>query len=434
MIELLVIITGICLYASYKHFKSIMAPPVLFCLGFFLCGLSALNYKNEWDLDKLGINTFLVITSGIIAFVIICFLADRRKKQINKKNDDTELSLKTYQLILYLAFLIIYYFLYYRAVQNVTGETDFGDAVKTLDHANKFDETNDMYLPKYITRLGHIVRSMSYIIPYFAASMFILQKNSKRKDKILYLLILTITIIGPIVSGGRGGAIKYLLATTFAFYIAYKEKVGWRSSIPKKMVIYIIVGGCLLTYFWSAIGTLLGRGDIKDKDYNIQYYTAIYCGAQIKNLDIYLNETQQKHSKTFGYNTFIAVHRYFNTTGTKYRMLLDLPFQSHGIYPLGNVYTCFYQYIYDFGYWGLILTLFFAYFVTKLWKKTISARGSDKYFYIAMFGLFVYPLLFSFFSNEFYQTFASPAFVWNIILWKIELYFIKLNNRKKQII
>lgn len=431
MIELLVIIIGLCLYISYKHFKSVMAPPVLFCLGFFLCGINALNYKKEWDLGELGFNTFFVIISGVIAFVLVCIYVNKQNNNNAPKIYNEELRLKTYQLILYLAFIVLYYFLYYRVIREVTGETNFGDAAHAFDYANKFDEESTVFIPKYIGRLNRIVSSMSYLIPYFAAKVFIIGEKSKKIDKILYGLILVITIVGPVMSGGRGGAIKYILATIFAFYIAYKEKKSWKYSIPKKVVAYTIGGAFLLAYFWSAIGTLLGRADIKDKDYDIQYYVAIYCGAQIKNLDLYLNDTHQNHSKIIGYNTFINAHRYFNTTGTKYRMQLDLPFQKYGIYLLGNVYTCFYQYIYDFGYWGLLLTIFFAYFVAKLWKKTINIRGSNKYFFIAMFGLYVYPLFFSFFSNEFYQAFINPSFVWNIVLWKIELYLIKFNNKKK---
>ena len=88
------------------------------------------------------------------------------------------------------------------------------------------------------------------------------------------------------------------------------------------------------------------------------YYLAFYCGAEIKNLDIFLNSTKTKPA-IWGEQTFVnlvkAIGRFFISGFDQYYLIN--PYQSVNGYYLGNVYTTFKAYIHDFGYIGMIILI-----------------------------------------------------------------------------
>ncbi|KLD60505.1 hypothetical protein WP50_09840 [Lactiplantibacillus plantarum] len=107
----------------------------------------------------------------------------------------------------------------------------------------------------------------------------------------------------------------------------------------------------------SKIRGLLGR---EVGSFSKANYLAIYFGAEIKNLDTFIQAGQfpiRPHG-TFGAQTFLEFNRTFGKFfGSNATVILDLPFQNINGLSLGNVYTTFYAFLYDFGYRGVLLIL-----------------------------------------------------------------------------
>lgn len=97
---------------------------------------------------------------------------------------------------------------------------------------------------------------------------------------------------------------------------------------------------------------------------NWDEYLSIYIGAQIKNLNEFiLNNNFPLQTSIFGQQTFFTiiplVSKLIGLNIPSYK--LDLPYQAIGSLSLGNVYTTFYPWLYDFGYKGVfLLTLIMA--------------------------------------------------------------------------
>jgi len=427
MIYALIIVTVINIIIAVKAFKTIVAPPVLFNLGFLLCFLGASNFSEEWDLNSFHLNTFLSLTIGISLFTFTSLITREKlsSRKYSNSKDTIQIHIPNKVLILYIIFLIGYNFVQFKVLQQITGFNDFTSVIVTVDYMKKFDETETFSLPLYIKIINKITLTLSFIIAYYGVKA-ILTPNIKISTKILYITIFILSIGSPILYGGRAGSIRIILVILFMYYFLSNEKNNWKFRIPLKIAIIILGAGFCTIALWSNISELLGRSSIDDKGYDAKYYAAIYCGAQVKNLDLYLNENRNLyHSKTFGYATLSSIYAKYTSSKNPENMKDILSFREYNGYPLGNVYTCFYFYIYDFGYIGIFLISIFSYFITKVWNIIRYHNNKNKYMYLYIYAMFCYPLLFSFFSEFFFTTVLSFDFISRLILWMIEYRLIK---------
>lgn len=123
---------------------------------------------------------------------------------------------------------------------------------------------------------------------------------------------------------------------------------------------------CILLFY------LIGRTQNDLSLDNVMSSLFVYAGAPIFNLDIYLQNPWKQTHGLFGELTFIKL---INWIGIKFDISsfiyeLDLPFLSYQNYALGNVYTTFYAFYYDFQFLGVVfLTLFMAIFSIWLYNK-----------------------------------------------------------------
>lgn len=432
MIHLLLVIICINLYISFKHFKSIAAPPVLFCLGFLLCVLNSINYYEEWGLDKFHINTFGVLSIGISLFTITALIIKRNvstSQKVRYKEIEVDIPIKI--LLFYIIFQIGVYVLVFKELQRLTGYADFATVVSTVNYMNKFDETETISLPLFTRLLYKITNTLSYILSYLGVKT-ILNPQSSKQIKLLYILIMGLSVFGPLLFGGRGGSIRIIWLIAFLFYFIYEERRKWNFSIPKKMIIIAFSATVLLVYFWSNFAVLLGREHEEGKNKEERFYNiAIYCGAQVKNLDLYLNENSiQQNNDLIGYATFSNLYSRF-IPNVKGKIIHLFQFRDYKGYQLGNVYTCFQSYIYDFGYLGVLLIIIFSYFLTKLWCKIRYLNPPNKVILICIYCMLSYSTFFSFFSEGFFTSVVSTSFISQLILWWLEYKLIVKLFRKQ---
>lgn len=418
--------------------KNIISPAVIFTFGFLFQSVWAVLYKNKWELN-LHLNTFIVLLIGIITFIITCFVINNlfsKKKSKGTSSIIDYIEIDKWKKICFLAFSVIVGFIYLKFVVNSAGGK--------LSNISK--------IPKYISEFDRLSKfSNSHIrIPFLIGNcrtaiiaagywfIFVTLNNYMKTKKIDFLnltIIITVSIIS-VLNGSRTPVFFIIAAgATYAFILqnAYNKN---KSSLNSKLFIKIGIIGISFLCLFTTFAKVLGR-DIKT---NSADYLAIYCGAEVKNLDLFMQDNLKTNDKYFGTQTFRPI---ITTIGKKIGFKgyedykLDLPFRSVGKYNLGNVYTTFYPYMYDFSYIGLIILVIIMAVISQIVYEC-AIRPRDKKtpsIWSISYGVISACLLLSFFSNKFYENIITMEFLKQLIVWYLcTLFFCKLdlNNLRKK--
>ena len=112
---------------------------------------------------------------------------------------------------------------------------------------------------------------------------------------------------------------------------------------------------------------------------------------------------------------------------------LDLPFRNINGLNLGNVYTTFYPYIYDFGYIGeFLLVLIMAIISQVIYELTKNAKtNTHPLLSVLVYSNIINCLILSFFSNKFYENIISIEMIKKVIFWiLLNLTFCEIDWKK----
>ena len=446
---LLIILLALCIISFFINKKDIVAPAFIFSIGFVIQAIFVVIYAKKWEMG-LHLNTFFVITLGIAEFVIISYIVNlvfnfirKNKNKIEEKeqnkflenieNKVEYLKINMTLEILYLIFMLIISGVYlYFVVKSVNGSFEniltIFEAMSKYDNLLKFsDET--IALPFLIKNLHELVIASGYWFVYVAINNFL----SNKKINIVEILIIIVSIVSSMLNGSRTIAFMIMFAAIIMFIILLQKKKNKKNVITVKLVRNIVILGCIFVVIFYFSAQAWGRVSKEDK----MYYFAIYCGAQVKNLDIYFQEKDYvKNNEIWGSQTFFSL---VQTLGQKigfkdfknYR--LDLPFREVNGLNLGNVYTTFYPYIYDFGYIGeFILVLIMAVISQVVYEFVKNTKlNKNPKLSILIYSNIVNCLILSFFSNKFYENIIAMAMIKKIVFWAIlNLIFCKINYEK----
>lgn len=415
--------------------RELAAPAVVYSFSFFICTIPAAIFSQRWELG-LHLNTFLVITVGGLIFISVCHIVEKVMAKMvlnpNKIHKHSWITIKSENIrdwklyILLLIGVTTIVFTLYEEI-SLTGQENIVSAMLVYDQVSKFSDSENFVFSKPIWILRGFIDALGYWC------IFVIVRNLSEKKKVsmlMYaLLILALINIGD--TGNRGGLVNYFVSLICVWLIFHKTT--YREYITKKNIVMaiIIIGALLVAFRFSA--SLLGR----ETSGNIFEYLATYIGAQIKNLDIYLQTGTMNHGLGSS-QTFINIITWLGPkTGlfpTTYK--LDLPFQSINGFNLGNVYTTYYAFLYDFGYVGAVLLTALMAAISQIIYCSVLRNTAQKpvpltsliYIYIYSF------LLFSFFSDKFYENVFVSYILYLIVYWIIiKLYMSDWKDRRRTI-
>ena len=438
MIYLYFIVLLLLLITSFIiNKKDYISPAFIFTFGFFFQGIWVLLFHKQWNLN-MHLNTFLVITLGVAEFILVNYLVKLFMNRKNKKNEKTDVKLKVINIntileILYFVFIIgagaIYLYYVVNAVHgNFKSIGAIADAISAYDSLNKFSEDIDK-IPFVINNINFAVVASGYWFMYVAINNFFAEK----KVKIIEILIILGTIVSSMLCGSRTPVFMMAVAGICYYFVLYFKKLNYQNIFKKKTFIIIACVGVSFILLFAPLAKLLGR-EVKMGSMN---YLSIYCGAEVKNLDSFL----QENGHIFKYELFGSqtLHSAYQTVGSKLSFIgvdeyrLDLRFRRVNGIELGNVYTTFYAFIYDFGYVGLaILVAIMGIVCGFLYEYIMKIKNLDKIrISILIYGVIFGCLALSFFSDKFYEDLFSMGFVKKLIIWTLcSVVFCKINYRK----
>lgn len=407
----------------YLNNKCFGAPAVVFSFAFVLSSIWACAYAHKWKLD-LHDNTFMVIFCSVLVFSIICLLT-RNFDNIYKidhsgiKKLESAIAVNDKKIIFFVIFEIITILYYIKTIRTMTGKASLPDAISAV-----YSNGNLVDFSFMMRQMMTLINAGGYWFSFIAAN------NYLANSRIPWLQIIPVinSVVLSSLNGSRGDGVCILLSmAAFMILIEYRKNKRHRRIKMKTVMLAVLIGG---TAIWSfpRIGDLLGRKtSIAPLD-----YIAAYIGAEIKNLDIFLSGSKiPANSGTWGSQVFKALeqtlNKYFDFMVIKSS---DLPgFNWVNGYFLGNVYTIFFDLLYDFGYVGNFIIISILAFVNqKIFdcaeKKAVKGNIP---IIIILYG-YMFPLiLFSFFAWWFGNYVISTGFLYKVFYWKfLNIFFFKV--------
>ena len=430
-----IIILALLLILSFVFSKkNIMTPPIFFLVGFFASALYAVFYVNKMELE-FSIDTIIVLVFGTILFTVpSCFLMwFFENKSIRVYNyesitrDVKPISLDKWKLFVFSGVEALALLFYFRFIMRLAGTSSISVAMRYFDTTKKF--TNQKIdIPSLVTLFGLATTAMTAIQIYLLCHQLVFKYHSGR---IFLIANVVMGVLYSLLSGGRNGAIEYVLLFVILMYFLYKRKYNWNKKISFKVIFCLFLLGIMMVLFLFFSAELMGRG----KQSSVGEYLCVYLSAELKNLDIFMRKgifgTDFAHSQTL-----INLREYLSSNfGMNVGSKLDLPFQNVNGFSLGNVYTIFYMFMYDGGYVALIgytlLMVLIAYAIYYIVIKDKFDGYNRINIPLIVYGYICVALLFSFFSDKFYEKIFFIGFIRQIIVMIILEWFL-LSYRYKR--
>ena len=438
MIVLGFVILSILLIINLQIMKNeFESPSFIFSASFTFSIGWAMVYAKTWDL-KLHFNTFCVVVGGVFEFCIVCWMVHfyyikyHRRSSIRPSYNyfrPIAIEKSFLWLILFLELFSIAFTLY--EIRLASGISNISMALVYYNNITKF--TTDVVVfkhAKYLYLIWDIVDAMGFWISYIIANNIITSKKLPKCE----CGILFVSMMLNFFRGARTTAVcKMMTFVCFYLVLSRKNSVVKKRAISYKFILKVLIASIVFIISFKSIGSLMGR-TITTSGMD---YVAMYCGAEIKNLDTFLQQSHVRPSKIVDSQTFYVLMKYLRPKfGYTDKVLPDLPYQYVGDINLGNVYTTFYQYVYDYGYFGVVWLVGLMAWLSQMFyeKSKITKKNLTPPLSLLIYGNFFPSLVLSFFSNKFYERHFCTGFVKWIVLWSVfncALIKIKIRTDRK---
>lgn len=417
LLGILTIAQTLLLIASLMLFdREIANPSFVYCSGFLLSAICAFLFASAWQFT-LHLQTFFVILGGNACFIATCYVCKllyRRRmavevrkpvchRQNAQKAQPSFLPVCVPLIAAYLILGIVVISWTLVATAQLYPAESLSASIAARKYAATFTtDDGSFFFP--LNQLRSLFSAAGYVVTYLVAQEF----ARKRLSKCMLLPISYVTLFAYMFTAGARTDIANNLAVLFICYLLIVIRGGEQDMrrFSKKTVVVLVcaIVAFLFGYQFLAIGRGPGSFSLDN--------LGAYLGAEISNLDTFLQTSGQQDTGIFGRMTFVRTINYLGgRLGIESWVYpLDLPYLTSNGHWMGNVYGTYYAFIYDFGYVGVpILTAIMAFISQAAYETTRKGLGStfgNALFDIA-YGYMACNLLFCFFSNRFYENVIS---------------------------
>lgn len=413
--------------------RILITPEFLFLAGFIPQLAYAFFYVNKWDLN-LDPNTLLVYILGGLLFAFYSLIIRYwMKGSALKVATSNEIKEKTYtiarwKLIVAIIFQLIAIYSMIQALREVSGLSKLQEAINYYAIVSKAGDIDFPNLPGKLNLFSYL---SGFVWIYYIVHAL----NYKYKTPYGLLIInLILSFVSDLLTGSRGFMIINIVAGFFMYYLLWGEKNQWNRNIPRKtlgkMVIIILI---IAVAFRPAL-SLLGRSTAGEA---FTDYIAMYLSAEIKNIDIRISNGAMGFHDISEWNTlnnFLSAINNYIDIGIVKKHLDESTYITYKGLGMGNVYTIYYPFIQDLSYLGLFIFEAIMTLVCQLsFCKAIKRQKGNHCLNIWMliYSYILTTVMFSFFSNWFYEKIFNTGFLWGIIVWMVFRTFIEgFNNIK----
>lgn len=247
----------------------------------------------------------------------------------------------------------------------------------------------------------------------------------KTRNEILLIISFGLGIANSVILGARGEALQLIFALVSVWFFIKRKHNNWKANIKFKQIIVLMAGLLFMLVIFKSTGDLLGRSSVIAVTTSAIDEVAKYLGAEIKNLDLFLNE---KHSNpvVFGEQTFSVLLTWIDEKyGMGWNIKSILTFRRINGISLGNVYTLYAPLIYDFGYVGaMIMIVVMAAFSQYLYENVLLTKNSKVINgKIILNSYILFLIAFSFFGERVFSSVLNFSFYKYILIWLFMIWF-----------
>lgn len=435
LLFILLLIVCVLLGCSYFAFKGDATnPAVIFLCGFAFSAFWSLLNVSRWDYE-LSSYGFVVVTSGILVFVIVSAfvgsLVPIPAWGVNLRSDAAEkeaikpLELSHFKigiLVLFQLIILLWtaaYISYQYPADSLAG------SIQLLDNYTKFgdDGINGSYMGFPLATL----RTCSDVVGLVILVLFAKELASRSHKYYLFLFVgVVFSFANIMLTGGRLSVAKLALVFLVGYVWFYRRSSRYSKRTSARLFAILIIAAVVVLFTFQASLSLFGRSS----DLAMFDYLSLYLGTQIPNFDYFLDNVGVQDTGIFGYATFININNWIGRKlgDDSLSYGFDQPFLMNGSFDMGNVYTMFYSFYYDFGFVGVIaLTALMALLVTLAWKAYARTHNEGvQLFLIVLYGVMVYCTFFSFYCDRFYEDIFSVGFVYQLVYLALIVIFLNL--------
>lgn len=410
----LIIITFFLTLCNFTIAKcDFMHPSVLFCGVNWVYSIVCLVITNEYGIVMQS-KTVIILISGMLCFTLFNCLSKHTIIRIRtvKNNSITPIvfyKIHIYWIILFVLFEIIVAVFMIKYARDVS-RAFYGSAggfSEVLGRYNQIIKTRG----EELSALGvhaSIIYTLGWPLCIAVNTLFsaVAINNYIISKKIPFSLIFPyfIMIIMSFLNASRSTAFRFLTQLIVEYFIIHRwHKGSTRKGNIRLFVKILAIGGIAIVILAYSIN-FIGRGT----SIPIFEYVTAYVGGPFVNLDLAI-DNDISTSTIFGQETF---HHLYSFIGGRLHIPeliynLHIPYISVKGHYLGNVYTMYYMFIEDFGYWGIlpltsIIAIYYNYSYNRL--INIKTRKSCLSLRLLIYGYLFNDLLMLTFSNRFYET------------------------------
>ncbi len=402
--------------------------------GFIACFIPAIAYSisyiDLWNLDLSHGTVFVLFIGPILFFIVSMIVQFFYDNSLTKRNRITiydsnqkftvkNLCVENWKLIILLIFQLFILFWVISELQKMSGKT-LSENIMTY----RVRDDDAASFPTILDNLRKVCIYSSYVTIYILILGIITKVH---RGRILLICNIVLSAMISVTSGARTMIFAMFVSAFVQFYILNRQTSYKRKKLPIKYVFIGLTITVLLIVSFQTLGNYLGRGN----ELNYSEYIAIYLSAEIKNLDIFIRSgnfgADISRSQTM-HHVVNIIARVFNISSL-HSEGLDNPFNYINGHSLGNVGTVYYAFLYDGGYIGLfIFTILMAILSQIAYQRAIVKRNQSINVNIIVYSYIFFAIIFSFFSDKFYEFVFSMDFVKLLLTcWALK-YFI--NNVK----
>jgi oligosaccharide repeat unit polymerase len=418
--------------------SSLVSPLVIFLVPFIVAIIYGLTFYGS-VVYTFSVETCTVIGVGSLAFTLVCSLAHiifrsagRKSKNavVHGRTDSTALPSLFYFAIL--IFNCLSFIEVYKAEKAITiqyGQSGtFSDTISSYNNSSKFG-ADGVAISGISSYLFQVSYASCFVLAYLVARQI---TNGEKRISRLCLGTYLFSSIGLLLIGSRSLTITSFVALGIMCCILSIQNgtMPQFSRIPVKAFGFVVVGGAVAISVFFIMLFAVGRdlGTLSPWE-----YIAIYLSAPLKNLDIFISGGYAS-SDVFGQYTFTRLYESLAKGNAIDSTITTIKqFQSFHGFLLGNVYSMFQAPLKDFGPFGCTVVMgVMGLIMQTLYEYSIKEKRSANLPYAVLFyGYLSYSLLFSFFSNMFFETVVSTGFLkFSVSLLAIGLITGKLLSRK----
>jgi len=429
LILLFLIFLIFLIYSYFKFNKDIIHPCTIFFFVYTLSIACAIYNIKAWNIELAPL-TFGILLVGGLEFLIISILFNRKQKKEEQKNDTMkEIKIDIWKILLVILYELIVLVLVYLEVRRIA--SDFG-AFHSFSEMLKIFKANTSYASNaQITRIVQLLQKPVYIFPYLFGYFFVynfVASDEKIFTKIKKYWLLLIPIICFILQELLTSQRLSILALVFAIFtmylICWNRKRKWLASVSLKTLGKLLVVACigLIMFYYSA--SLIGRVNKK----NMFDYITLYVGGSIECLNQFVKNPPAS-SEIIGKETF---HYFIKNLDSYGIVKINEPLSLHSEFRyykgnmIGNVYTAYRRWIYDFGLIGAFILQGIVAVFYNLGYIIIKQRKIKKddlfiiIFCYLIYGLYLHPI-----DSYLFLATIKLAFVTNLVLFFFLYFFLR---------